>query len=424
MSAEVIAVNGGKWGDEGKGKIVDYFAQSADVVIRAQGGDNAGHTIKNGNGKFVLHQVPSGIFNPDCLNIIGTGTVFNPVSFINEIANLQEKGIDASNIRISSRAALVLPVHIIEDKLREKQRGNGGIGTTNRGIGPSYTDRTSRDGLSVADINDLDTFMGKLKPLLKRKRDSYPDAENQELHTDYYEDLRGQWFLELEEYITDSQALIIKYLRHDSKIVIEGAQGTLLDKDYGTLPYVTSSSTTIGGLLQGAGIPPSALTQAIGVFKAYDSRVGNGGFPTELKGEEGDRLRELGQEYGATTNRPRRVGWFDGVAALYSSQLNGYTDIALTRLDTLSEFGEAQINYSYFLNGEPTGIFPANNNYTLERCIPCNISKFEMKDISWVRKFKDLPSEAQFYCNRISQITGTRLSLIGVGEGREDLIII
>lgn len=334
---QIRAIVGTQWGDEGKGKIVDFLAKEADVVVRAQGGNNAGHTVEAFGKVFKLHLIPSGILYKDKLNIIGNGVVIDPESLIQEIESLEKEGISTENLKISDRAHLVMPYHKILDEEQERLRGEESLGTTKRGIGPAYTDKTERTNLRVCDMLDEEEFVQKLRTVYERK--------NQILtHVYHKTPMKFGELLEqfmkygeiLKPYITDTIKLLNDSIKAGKKVLLEGAQATMLDLDYGTYPYVTSSHPTVGGFCIGAGIAPKYIQEVIGVVKAYTTRVGKGPFPTELLDEIGNSIREKGREYGTTTGRPRRCGWLDLVVVRYAVLINGIDKIALTKLDTLS----------------------------------------------------------------------------------------
>ncbi len=423
-SSKVKAVVGGQWGDEGKGKIIDYFAQDADLVIRAQGGDNAGHTVINKKGTFKLNLIPSGIFNPKTKNIISQGTVVNPNTLIREINDLNLRGVKTNNLYLSENAHLILDFHIYLDKMQEEKLGKAKIGTTVRGIGPAYTSKVKRVGLRAHLIKNPRRFRIELANVLNIESQIFKKAPlPEEFKPGYYEKYIRLWSKMLDELITDTNTIIWQALEKGSKILIEGAQGALIDLDFGTYPYVTSSNPTINGLLLGSGIPANNLTESFGVFKAYQTRVGSGGMPTELKDTVGDQIRQKAGEFGTTTGRPRRIGWFDGVAAAYSHKVNGFTNIALTRLDILSGMGEVRICSEYRFDRKRMRDFPSDD-MVLKKCEPMYQSfKGWKEDLSKIRKFDNLPREAQRYCKAIEALfPGAKLSLIGVGPEREALI--
>lgn len=423
---EVVAVVGGQWGDEGKGKIVDYLAAEADVVIRGQGGDNAGHTVHNPRGKFALHLIPAGIFNPDTINIIGAGTALNPESLMKEVDTLQEQNVTCENLVISPKAHLAFDYHLYLDRMQEDQRGERKIQTTKRGIGPTYVDKTDRVGLPAKMLLDVDRALSELEIVLEKKRRLFGLEDVDEFQAEYYRPILQKTHDRFADCIRATEDIIDEHLQKGSRFVLEGAQGALLDNDHGTYPMVTSSNTSVGGLLVGAGMPPLRLNKVIGIFKAYQSRVGAGGMPTELTGEKGDKLREKGHEFGTTTGRPRRVGYFDGVAAQYAQKINGFTDIAITRVDTLSELGELKIANCYKLEGDScTKSFPVDDPI-LSSAEACYGDTFEgWEEFSGIEKFEDLPESAQKYCQGIMEnLPGAKMTYVGVGQDRKDLIVL
>jgi adenylosuccinate synthase len=419
----VTAVVGGQWGDEGKGKIVDLLAGQAQLAIRAQGGDNAGHTVINPQGRFALHLVPAGIFHPDTLCVIGTGVALNPAILLEELDVLQGRGVKTDNLLISERAHLVMPYHLWLDHADEAGRGSQAIGTTGRGIGPCYVDKVARTGLRAGDLRDPASFREKLAFVIERKREilaAIPDAPAWDSAA-VAEEYLG-YAARLAPYVREVVPTVNAAVASGQIVLIEGAHGTLLDPDYGTYPYVTSSSPTVQGLCLGAGIGPSKLTKAVGVFKAYCTRVGAGPFPTELPDPLGEQIRERGQEYGTTTGRPRRCGWFDAVAGHHAVQVNGFDAIALTRLDILSAFDPLQICTAYELDGERVEYFPSIPT-VLERCRPV----FEelpgwLTSLDGCTSFEDLPPAARAYVERLQALLEAPIDLIGVGAERTQTI--
>ncbi|MDN5293407.1 MAG: adenylosuccinate synthase [Eubacteriales bacterium] len=420
----VVVLIGAQWGDEGKGKITDFLARQADIVVRYQGGNNAGHTVVVGEEEYRLHLIPSGILYPEKMCLIGNGVVIDPAVLVAELEYLQKKGIATDNLRISPRAHLIMPYHKKLDEVQEEKKGQNKIGTTRRGIGPAYMDKAARTGIRVVDLLDRDEFARKLENnledvnfLLKRvyEVDGFDFEEVFNEYMRYAEILRP--------YVADTSVILHEALEAEKKILFEGAQGTLLDLDHGTYPYVTSSHPTAGAACIGAGIGPTEIDKAVGVIKAYTTRVGEGPFPTELKDEIGQHLREMGREYGTTTGRPRRCGWFDGVAARYAARINGLDSFALTKLDVLTGVETIKICVGYRFQGEVLREFPASLK-VLTQCEPI----YEelpgwAEDISGARDFSDLPQAAQNYVRRIEEITGTRVSLIGVGTRRSQTIV-
>lgn len=421
----VIAVVGGQWGDEGKGKIIDLLAGRAHVVIRAQGGDNAGHTVVNELGKFALHLVPAGIFNPATLCVIGAGVALNPEILLQEMAALHARGVDTRNLVISERTHLVLPYHITLDQAEERARGASRIGTTGRGIGPAYTDKVSRIGLRAGDLLDPVTLRQRLEAVVARKNDvlerlyDAPPIDGAALFARLAEIAEI-----LRPHIGDPGPQVEQALNDGKTILIEGAHGTLLDLDYGTYPYVTASSPTVAGLLLGAGIGPRHLTAGLGVFKAYQSRVGAGPMPTELLDEVGETIRRVGHEYGTTTGRPRRCGWFDAVAGRHAVRVNGFDAFALTRLDILDGFASVKICVGYEADGRCLDTFPARAE-VLERCRPIyeELPGWQ-ESTSGVLRWDDLPRAAQRYVERISELLRLPVAIIGVGQDRAQSIVL
>jgi len=422
---QIRAIVGTQWGDEGKGKIVDFLAKEADVVVRAQGGNNAGHTVEAFGKVFKLHLIPSGILYKDKLNIIGNGVVIDPESLIQEIENLQKEGISTENLKISDRAHLVMPYHKILDEEQERQRGEDSLGTTKRGIGPAYTDKTERTNLRVCDMLDEDEFVQKLRNVYERK--------NQILtHVYHKTPMKFGELLEqfmkygeiLKPYITDTIKLLNDSIKAGKKVLLEGAQATMLDLDYGTYPYVTSSHPTVGGFCIGAGIAPKYIQEVIGVVKAYTTRVGKGPFPTELLDEIGDSIREKGREYGTTTGRPRRCGWLDLVVVRYAVLINGIDRIALTKLDTLSGIPKLKICTGYRYEGKVLDLFPASLRVAME-CEPVyeEFEGWNEEEIKSAKEYEALPKSARRYIEFIEKETGAKVFLIGTGPAREDIII-
>lgn len=427
----VTAVLGAQWGDEGKGKVVDYLAKKAKAVIRANGADNAGHTVINEYGEFKLHLVPCGIFNSEALAIIGNGVAVNPLVLIGEIAELQLRGVPTNNLRISTRAQLTMPWHLVSDKLQEEARGKGKIGTTLKGVGPVFSDKVGRFGLRVGDLLDKEEFekrfrdIYKMKNVLLRKVYKYKDLESADKILRKYFEYREI----LLPHITDTERLIWKLLDRNENVLIEGAQATLLDIDFGTYPFTTSSPCTLAGLYQGSGIPPTTkIDEVIGVVKAYNTRVGEKvePFPTEMSEDVANPFREKTKEYGATTGRPRRIGWLDLVAIKYSAKINGFTSLAITRLDSLAGLSTVNIGQAYELkNGEITQFFP----YRLEDVVrPLYFSLPGWpEDIKNCKKYSDLFSEPYFfaglYLRLIEGFVGVPIKYASNGPGREQILV-
>lgn len=422
MSTLVIV--GSQWGDEGKGKITDYLAEKADVVVRYQGGNNAGHTVEKNGIQYKLHLIPSGILYPDKICIIGNGVVLDPASLIVEINTLKSQGISVENLKISDRAHIVLPYHIKLDELEESSKGENDIGTTKRGIGPCYMDKSERVGIRTCDFVDPKTFKEKLMINVQKKNEIIAKiygSEKMDFEKIYKEYMNYAEILE--PYIVDTTSLLYDLIKKGKKVLFEGAQGTLLDIDLGTYPYVTASHPISGGVTVGAGIGPTMINDVVGVVKAYTTRVGKGPFPTELFDEEGDFLREKGHEYGTTTGRPRRCGWLDIVIVNYAVRVSGIRTFALTKLDTLTGLKKIKICTRYRYNGKIINNFPAS----LKDLAMCEPVYEELdgwtEDITNIKKFEDLPQNAKKYVERIEELTGINASIISVGPGREKTII-
>ena len=419
----VLAVVGGQWGDEGKGKIIDLLAGRAHVVVRAQGGDNAGHTVVNPRGKFALHLVPAGIFNEQTRCLIGPGVALNPLTLLTEMDELARRGVSTDNLVISARAHLVMPYHPIFDRLEEQARGDGAIGTTGKGIGPTYADKVARGGIVAGDLLHPARFQEKARTAVARKNLVLERLYGADpVNADDIISLYSGYAERLGKHIAESEPILEQAIKDGRTILLEGGHGTLLDLDHGTYPYVTTTSCTVGGLLNGAGIGPKHLTNAIGVFKAYQSRVGAGAMPSELTDATGDYIRERGHEYGTTTGRPRRVGWFDAVAARHSMNVNGFHTIALTRIDILDELDELQVCVAYEMDGQRVDHIPSQIE-DLGRCKPVyeGVSGWRTPTGD-AQDWKDLPRQAQEYVRLIEESVGVPAGLIGVGQEREKTI--
>ena len=419
-----IAVIGAQWGDEGKGKIVDMLAEKAAVVVRYSGGDNAGHTVINDHGEFKLHIVPSGIFYPHNICIIANGVVINPAVLLGEMDDLKKRGIDISRLYISDRAHLIMPYHILLDGLEEEALGAKAVGTTRKGIGPAFADKAARLGIRVGDLLDKKGLLTRLRTVLGLKNTILTKVYGASPLS--LEDLYKQYCVyadRLTPYIRETTSLISQANRNNETILLEGAQGVLLDPDFGTYPYATSSSPMAGGACLGAGISPISVRNILAVYKAYCTRVGGGPMPTELKDETGDAIRQCAHEYGTTTGRPRRCGWFDGVAAAFSSRINGFTGIALTRLDVLDNFSSLKICVSYDLDGRIVQEFPSSIS-ELERCKPVYEEVEGWKtSTSLIRKYGKLPLNARRYIKRLEEICDCPVKLVSVGPKREQTIL-
>ncbi len=422
-----VAVIGAQWGDEGKGKIVDLFTRDADIVVRFQGGNNAGHTLVVDGVKTVLHLVPSGALHKGKLCVIGNGVVVDPEILLEEIRALRAKGhlLDDALLKLSEEAHLIMPYHKAIDLARERLRGKGKIGTTGRGIGPAYEDKVARVGIRFVDLLDGTTFREKLKRNIEEKN-IYLKAILKEKTLDYgaiyesYCDYRE----DLQQYVANTGVLLDREMKAGKKVLFEGAQGTLLDVDHGTYPYVTSSNTVIGGVCTGAGVGTRNIHEVIGLSKAYTTRVGSGPFPTELKDAIGERLMQDGGEYGATTGRPRRCGWFDAIGVRHAVRLNGFTGIALTKLDVLTGIKKIKVCTAYKSGGEIYRDFPASVR-VLKNAEPV-WEEMEGWDepITGARKLSDLPGNARRYVHRLEEIVECEMVLVSVGPGREETILL
>lgn len=418
-----IVVFGAQWGDEGKGRFVDGLAGKADMVLRYQGGNNAGHTVLANGQEFKLHTIPSGIISEGTPCIIGNGVVVDPKSLINEINEMKERGVNTDNLFISDRAHVVMPYHLMLDELSELRLMDKRIDTTKKGIGPCYTDKFSRSGIRFCDLIEPDVFKKKLSGILPDKNELLTKIYGaspisfDSLFSEY-----SEYANILKHMVCDTSQMAYEYMKQGKKLLFEGAQGMLLDVDFGTYPYVTSSHPTSAGVAEGCGIPPQAITDVVGVVKAYTTRVGAGPFPTELLDNMGDDLREKGHEYGATTGRPRRCGWLDLVILRLAVRINGVTSWALSRMDTLGGFQKVRVCVGYELNGKKIDAFPASlEKLALVTPIYEDFDGWS-DNISHVRKFSDLPENAQKYVKFIEQETGVPVSMIGVGPKREECI--
>ncbi|MEA4925100.1 MAG: adenylosuccinate synthase [Syntrophomonadaceae bacterium] len=416
-----VVLVGAQWGDEGKGKITDFLAEEADCVVRYQGGSNAGHTVELADEKFMLHLIPSGILHAEKICVIGNGVVVDLGKVIEEVKGLQKRGIDTSNLRISNRASVVMPYHKKIDEIEDRTKK---IGTTKRGIGPAYTDKISRVGFRICDLMHKEYFREKFNTEVERKNHLLEELYNETgFDAKAMEDQLMEQIEELKQYIDDTGFLVHSALKAGKKVLFEGAQGTLLDIDHGTYPYVTSSYPTAGGACVGSGIGPTEIGRVIGVAKAYTTRVGEGPFPTELLDATGDLFRERGAEFGVTTGRPRRCGWLDAVILRYAARINGLTDLAITKLDVLDTFKTVKICTAYRYKGELLHEFP-ENNAVLQECVPEYI---EMpgwnQDISDITKFEDLPPTTRQYIAKIEDLCGVKHSLIAVGPKRNQTIV-
>lgn len=414
-----VVVVGTQWGDEGKGKITDYLSENAEVVARYQGGNNAGHTIVFNGQKYKLHLIPSGIFYSDKICVLGNGMVIDPKALVQEIKYLHDLGVSTENLRISNRAHVILPYHLKLDEVEEERKGANKIGTTKKGIGPAYMDKAARIGIRIADLLDREEFEAKLAHNLNEKNrlfEKFYEVEGlkiEDILDEYYE--YGQ---QIAKYVVDTSVVLNDALDEGRRVLFEGAQGVMLDIDQGTYPFVTSSNPIAGGVTIGNGVGPSKIKHVVGVSKAYTTRVGDGPFPTELHNEIGNQIREVGREYGTTTGRPRRVGWFDSVVVRHARRVSGITDLSLNSIDVLTGIEKLKICVAYQYNGEIIEEFPASLK-VLAQCEPV----YEelpgwTEDITGVKSLHELPANARHYIERISQLTGIPLSIFSVGPDR------
>jgi adenylosuccinate synthase len=422
----VRAVLGGQWGDEGKGKIVDYLSSDANIVARFSGGNNAGHTVINPMGEFKLHLVPAGIFWPDVIGVIGNGVVVDPDAFLDEVSDLSRRGVDLTDrLIVSERSHLVMPYHVVLDELAEKALGSQAIGTTGRGIGPAYTDKAARVGIRAADLLDIESLRPRLEAVMDHANAVIEKVYGgTPLSIDDVFDRCRAWSENFVPFIGPVEHIVYNAVEAGDRVILEGAQGALLDLDHGTYPYVTSSHPTIGGAQTGLGLLPRHIDHILGVFKAYSTRVGGGPFVTELLDEVGEEIRERAHEFGTTTGRPRRVGWFDAVAARYSTRMNGYNAMLLTRLDVLDGMDTIMICAAYELDGEIVHDFPGSAA-ALERCTPIyEEHRGWYKPTAGVNTLADLPSEALAYMTRLQELVGIPIDIISTGPHRHQTTVV
>ncbi len=420
-----VVLVGAQWGDEGKGKATDLLGEQVDYVVRYQGGNNAGHTVVIDGQRYALHLLPSGILTAGVIPVIASGVVIDPQVLFGELDALASRGVDTSRLLIGANAHLIMPYHRLLDRLTERHLGNAKIGTTGRGIGPAYQDKVARLGVRVQDLFDASILRQKVEGALRGKNELLVKVFNRRALTvdEVVSEYLG-YAQRLAPLVADTQAVLNQALDAGATVLIEGAQGTLLDVDHGSYPYVTSSNPTAGGACTGTGIGPTRISRVIGICKAYTTRVGAGPFPTELHDTDGDgaRLRELGGEVGTTTGRPRRCGWFDAVAARYSAQVNGLTDLFLTKLDVLSGWERIPVCVGYEVEGRRVDTLPVSQS-DLHHAVPVyeQLPGWQT-DVSAVRQWADLPVAAQRYVHTVEELTGVRVSAIGVGPGREQTI--
>ncbi len=420
-----VVVMGTQWGDEGKGKIVDHLAQQAQVVVRYQGGNNAGHTVVVNGVESKLNLLPSGILYPGKTCIIGNGVVVDPAHLLKEIAAMQERGIDMSGLKISNRAQVILPYHRLMDEVDEESRGDAKIGTTKKGIGPCYVDKNARIGIRFVDLMDPEEFARRLKINLTAKNRILTELFGREPLN--YDKILAEYLgyaEKLRPYVTDTIFTLHDAIDRGEKVLFEGAQATMLDIDYGTYPYVTSSHPVAGGACVGAGVGPSAIGKVVGVVKAYTTRVGEGPFVTELHDETGNLIRERGHEYGTTTGRPRRTGWLDTVVVKYASMLSGIDCLAITRLDILDALPTLKICTGYLYKGQPLHEYPASLKVLYEVEPVYEELPGWQSDITGIRRYEDLPLNARRYVERLSECSGARLGVVSVGPDREQTILL
>ena len=420
-----VVLVGAQWGDEGKGKATDLLGSRVDYCVRYQGGNNAGHTVVIGDRKFALHLLPSGILTPEVIPVIGNGVVIDVAVLFEEIDGLEAQGINTSNLLISANAHLITPYHVTLDKVTERFLGNSKIGTTGRGIGPSYADKTSRLGIRVQDLFDEKILRAKIEGSLLSKNQVLVKVFNRRAVTvdEVVENLM-EHAERLRPYVADTSLLLNRALAENKVVLLEGGQGTLLDVDHGTYPFVTSSNPTAGGACAGSGIGPTKITGVVGILKAYTTRVGSGPFPTELLDEDGEKLRTIGGERGVTTGRPRRCGWFDAPIARYATRINGLTDIFLTKLDVLTGWEKIPVCVAYEIDGKRTEELPMTQT-EFHHAKPI----YEMlpgwtEDISGAKTMDDLPANARSYIKYLEKISGTPISAVGVGQDRNATISI
>ncbi len=423
MSSKVII--GAQWGDEGKAKIIDILSEEAEVVVRSQGGNNAGHTVVANDETYKFHLIPSGILYEGTKCIVGNGVVIDPEGILGEIDGILAKGISTDNLRISKRAHLVMPYHKVLDGIKEEYRGEGDIGTTKKGIGPCYMDKAERSGIRIVDLYNEEVFKAKVRENVEIKNKIIKFVYEQDIVLDaekIIEDYLG-YAKRLAPYITDTTVEVYEALKADKKVLFEGAQGTLLDIDLGTYPYVTSSHPVTGGVCVGAGIGPTEIDECIGVMKGYVTRVGKGPFPTELFDEVGEQIRNVGHEFGTTTGRPRRCGWFDAVIGKFAVRTSGLTSIALNKIDVLSDLETVKICVAYKKGDETLMEFPASLE-ELAECTPVYEELPGWGAIDHIKKYEELPENAKAYVKRCEELCGAKITMVGVGPDREQNIYV
>ncbi|MCX6402435.1 MAG: adenylosuccinate synthase [Actinobacteria bacterium] len=418
-----IVLLGAQWGDEGKGKATDLLGSRVDYVVRYQGGNNAGHTVVIGDKKFALHLLPSGILSPEVVPVIGNGVVIDLAVLFHEIDGLEAQGINTSKLVISANAHVITPYHVTLDKVTERFLGKSKIGTTGRGIGPTYSDKVARVGIRIQDLFDEKILKDKVEGALINKNQVLVKVYNRRaVQAETIVEELLSFADRLRPYVQDTTLLLNNALDEGKVVLLEGGQGTLLDVDHGTYPFVTSSNPTAGGACTGSGIGPTKISRTIGILKAYTTRVGSGPFPTELLDHDGEELRRIGGEVGVTTGRPRRCGWFDGPIARYATRVNGLTDFFLTKLDVLSDWAEIPVCVAYEIDGKRVEELPASqSDFHHAKPIYENLPGWKT-DISGCRTFEELPKNAQDYVRFLEKISGARISAIGVGQDRNATI--
>lgn len=420
-----IVLLGAQWGDEGKGKATDILGDKVKYVVRYQGGNNAGHTVVIGDQKYALHLLPSGILTPTCIPVIGNGVVIDPAVLLEEIRGLNERGVDTSNLKISTNAHLITPYHRTIDKVSERFLGKAKIGTTGRGIGPAYADKINRIGIRVQDLFDPSILRQKIEGALKDKNQVLVKVFNRKgLEIDEILKEYLEYAETLRPYVIDTSLLLNQALERGENILLEGSQGTLLDVDHGTYPFVTSSNPTAGGASTGSGIGPTKISRVIGIVKAYTTRVGSGPFPTELFDEDGEKLRSIGGEVGVTTGRARRCGWYDAPIARYAVRINGLTDFFLTKLDVLTGWEKIPVCVAYEIDGRRVEELPASQSDFHHAKPIYEYLPGWSEDISKARKLSDLPIDAQGYIKFLEKISEAPISAVGVGPGRDETILV
>ncbi|MGL4820431.1 MAG: adenylosuccinate synthase, partial [Bacilli bacterium] len=420
-----VVVVGTQWGDEGKGKITDYLSREAEVVARYQGGNNAGHTIVFNDTKYKLHLIPSGIFYPNKDCVLGNGMVIDPKALVQEIEYLHSHNVSTDHLKISNRAHVILPYHLQLDELEENRKGANKIGTTKKGIGPAYMDKAARIGIRIADLLDKEEFAEKVRRNVAEKNEWLTKLYGVDpIDADSFIDEYFAYGQQFAHYVCDTSVVLNDKLDAGKRVLFEGAQGVMLDIDQGTYPYVTSSNPIAGGVTIGSGVGPSKIHKVVGVSKAYTTRVGDGPFPTELNNEIGDRIREVGREYGTTTGRPRRVGWFDSVVVRHARRVSGITDLSLNSIDVLTGIPTLKICVAYKLNGETITEFPPSLK-TLAQCEPVYEElQGWTEDITGCKSLDELPENARHYVERICQLTGIGLSIFSVGPDRNQTNVV